>query len=75
MLKRQLLFIVLIALPTAIFLILHRRPILLVTLPPTVVAGWWAASPLTWPRWISHGLVRALPIAGLQTLALWTWTS
>ena len=38
------------------------------------VGAWWAASPVSTPRWIAHGLVRALPLAGLVTLALWFWS-
>jgi hypothetical protein len=42
-----------------------------------VVAGggaWWAASPVSYPRWIGKGLVRAVPLALVESLALW-WMS
>ena len=36
----------------------------------SLVGAWWAASPVSYPRWVTHGLVRALPLAALEALAL-----
>jgi len=36
--------------------------------------AWWAASPVSYPRWIVHGLVRVVPLAVVESLALW-WLS
>lgn len=72
MLKRQLLFFTLLALPVIAFSI--RRPAYFSFLAVAVVGAWWAASPVSYPRWIRHGLVRALPLAGVESLALFWFT-
>jgi hypothetical protein len=36
--------------------------------------AWWAASPVSFPKWIVHGLARAVPLAVFESLALW-WVS
>ena len=36
--------------------------------------AWWAASPVSYPKWIVHGLVRAVPLAAVESLVLW-WVS
>jgi hypothetical protein len=72
MLKRQLLFFAVIAAPVIPFAI--RRPMFFPFLAIAAVGAWWAASPVTWPRWITQGLARALPLAALEFLALWFWS-
>jgi len=72
MLKRQLLFFAILAVPVVAFSL--RRPLLAPTLLIAAVGAWWAASPVSYPRWIAHGLVRALPLAAAEALALW-WFS
>ena len=72
MLKRQLLFFAVIALPIVVFAV--RRPMFLSFLLVAAVGAWWAASPVSYPRWIPHGLVRALPLALLLSLVLWFWS-
>jgi hypothetical protein len=69
MLKRQILFFALLAAPVVAFSL--HRPICFSALLVSLVGAWWAASPVSYPRWISHGLVRALPLAALESLALW----
>ena len=71
---RVAVFFILTALPVAVFTILNRRPLLLVSLPVPLIAALWAASPVTYPRWIFHGLIRALPAAAILALALWGLT-
>jgi hypothetical protein len=72
MLKRQLLFFALLVIP--VIGLGLRRPVLLSSLPVAAIGAWWAASPVSYPRWIVHGLVRALPLAAGEALALW-WFS
>jgi hypothetical protein len=72
MLKRQLLFFVLLAAPVVFFSI--HRPVYFAVLLVSAVGAWWAASPVSYPRWITHGLVRAVPLAVVESLALWTFT-
>ena len=72
MLKRQLLFFVLLAAPVVVWSI--HRPVYFVALLGSAVGAWWAASPVSYPRWIAHGLLRALPLAGIESLALWWFT-
>ncbi len=69
MLKRQILFLALLAAPVVAFSL--RRPAFFFTLLVALVGAWWAASPVSYPRWITHGLVRALPLAVVESLALW----
>ena len=69
MLKRQLLFFAILAAPD-VFFSLHR-PAYYSFLIVAAVGAWWAASPVSYPRWITHGLVRALPLAAVESLALW----
>jgi hypothetical protein len=72
MIQRQLLFFILIAAPVLPFSI--RRPVFLSFLAVAAAGAWWAASPVSTPRWITRGLLRALPLAVLETLALWFWS-
>ncbi len=72
MLKRQLLFFVLLAAPVVAFSI--PRPAYFSLLFVSLVGAWWAASPVSYPRWITHGLVRAIPLAAVESLALWWFT-
>jgi len=72
MLKRQLLFFALLAAPVVAFSL--HRPATFSLLLVSLVGAWWAASPVSYPRWIAHGLVRALPLAAVESLALW-WFS
>jgi len=72
MLKRQALFFALLATPVIVFSI--HRPVFFSFLAIAAVGAWWAASPVTYPRWITQGLLRALPLAVLETLALWFWS-
>jgi hypothetical protein len=72
MLQRYLLFLALLVVPIAVFAV--HRPVLACSLPAAVVGAWWAASPVSYPKWVRHGLVRALPLAALESLALW-WIS
>lgn len=69
MLKRQLVFFAILAAPVVVFGI--HRPILFSFLAVAAGGAWWAASPVSYPRWIVHGLVRALPLAAVESLALW----
>jgi hypothetical protein len=69
MLKRQLLFFAMLAAPVVVFSL--SRPVCWWALPVAGVGSWWAASPISYPRWIRHGLVRALPLAAVESLALW----
>ena len=69
MLKRQLLFFALLATPVVLFSV--HRPVLLSFLAVALAGAWWAASPVSYPRWIVHGLARAVPLAAIETLALW----
>ena len=72
MVKRQLLFFAILAAPDVYFGL--HRPVFLSFLAIAAVGAWWAASPVSYPRWIAQGLVRALPLAGLEFLALWFWS-
>jgi hypothetical protein len=72
MLKRQLLFFALLATPIVCFSL--RRPAYFSFLAIAVLGAWWAASPVSYPRWIVHGLLRAVPLAAVESLALW-WLS
>ena len=72
MLKRQLLFFVLLAAPIVPFSL--HRPAYFSALLVALVGAWWAASPVSYPRWIAHGLVRAVPLAAIESLALWCLT-
>jgi hypothetical protein len=72
MLKRQLLFFILLAAPVACFSL--HRPAYFSFLAIAAAGAWWAASPVSYPRWIAHGLVRTLPLAAVESLALW-WFS
>jgi len=69
MLKRQLLFFALLAAPVVAFSV--RRPALLGVLPISLAGAWWSASPVSYPRWVRQGVMRALPLAALESLALW----
>jgi hypothetical protein len=72
MLKRQLLFFALLAAPVVVFSL--RRTVCWSALPIAIVGAWWAASPVSYPRWVTHGLVRVLPLAAVESLALWGFT-
>ena len=72
MLKRQLLFFALLAVPVVCFGV--HRPVLFSFLIVAAAGAWWAASPVTYPRWILQGLARAVPLAAVESLALW-WLS
>jgi hypothetical protein len=72
MLKRQVLFFAIIAAPV-VYYSLHR-PMFFSFLGIAAVGSWWAASPVSYPKWIVHGLVRALPLAVAETLVLWFWS-
>jgi hypothetical protein len=72
MLKRQLLFFALLAAPDIFFSL--NRPGYYSLLLVAAVGAWWSASPVSYPRWITHGLVRALPLAAAESLALWWFT-
>lgn len=72
MLKRQALFFALLAAPVVVFSL--HRPAFLSALLVALVGAWWAASPVSYPRWIAHGLSRALPLAAAESLALWWFT-
>ena len=39
-----------------------------------LLGAWWAASPVSYPRWIVQGLLRAVPVAVIEWLALWGYT-
>ena len=69
MLKRQLLFFAILAAP--VVAVASRRPVYFSVLLISLGGAWWAASPVSYPRWILHGLVRALPLAAAESLALW----
>ena len=48
---------------------------MLFTLLIVAAAGaWWAASPVSYPRWVVQGLMRAVPLAVVESLALWWFT-
>ena len=72
MLKRQLIFFALFGTPVGCFAM--RLPILLTSLPLAAIGAWWVASPVSYPRWVLHGLIRAVPLAAVESLALW-WLS
>jgi len=69
MVKRQLLFFALLAIPVVVFGV--HRPILFSFLAVAAGGAWWAASPVSYPRWIVQGLARAVPLAAVEALALW----
>jgi len=69
MLKRQLLFFAILAAPVVWFGI--HRPVLLPFLAVASGGAWWAASPVSYPWWIVHGFARAIPLAVIESLALW----
>jgi hypothetical protein len=69
MLNRQILFFGLLVVPGIFFP--PYRPAFFALLLVAMVGAWWAASPVSYPRWITHGLVRALPLAAVESLALW----
>jgi hypothetical protein len=69
MVKRQLLFFAVLCIPIAFFF--FRTPRGLAVLPVAFLGAWWSASPVSYPRWILHGLVRAVPVAVVEWLALW----
>ena len=69
MLKRYGIFLALLAVPILGFSL--RRAMFLTSLPVALVGAWWAASPVSYPKWIAHGLVRAIPLAAVESLALW----
>jgi hypothetical protein len=69
MLKRYLLFLALLSLPVVYGA--TRRLGLMAVLPVALLGAWWAASPVSYPRWIVKGLSRALPLAGIESLAIW----
>ena len=72
MLKRQLLFFALLAVPVVVFGV--HRPIFFTLLVVAAGGAWWAASPVTYPTWVVRGLVRTVPLAAIESLALW-WFS
>jgi len=72
MLKRQILFFAILAAPVVPFAV--RRPVFLCFLAFAALGSWWAASPVSYPRWITQGLLRALPLAAFEFLALWFWS-
>ena len=72
MLKRQLLFFALLAVPVVAFGV--HRPVLFSFLGVAAGGAWWAASPVSYPRWILQGLVRVAPLAAAESLALWWFT-
>ena len=69
MLKRQLLFFALLAIPVVVFGV--HRPVLFSFAGVAAAGAWWAASPVTFPKWIVQGLAKAVPLAAVETLALW----
>ena len=69
MVKRQLLFFALLAVPVVCFAL--HRPVLFSFLAVAAAGAWWAASPVSTPKWIVHGLVRAVPLGVVESLALW----
>jgi hypothetical protein len=71
-LKRQLMFFAILAAPVVFFAI--HRPLFFSFLGIAAAGAWWAASPVSYPRWIVHGLVRVLPLAAGEFLALWWWS-
>lgn len=72
MLKRQLLFFALLLAPVLVFAL--HRPILFSFAGVAAAGAWWAASPVSYPRWITRGLARTAPLAVIESLALW-WFS
>lgn len=71
MLKRYLAFLALLSVPVVYGA--TRRLGWLGMLPVSLTGAWWAASPVSYPRWITQGLARALPLAGIESLAIWWW--
>jgi hypothetical protein len=51
-----------------------QRPVFSSFLGLAAVGAWWAASPVSYPRWMAQGLLRALPLAVVEFLALWFWS-
>lgn len=72
MVKRQLLFFALLSVPIVVFAV--HRPILFSFAGIAAAGSWWAASPVSYPRWLTQGLARAVPLAGVESLALWWFT-
>lgn len=70
MLKRQLIFFAVAALPAVAFAIAFRHALYLVALVPAPVIAWWSASPVSWPTWLVRGLIRAFSAAALIALLL-----
>lgn len=68
MLKRQFLFFTLLLIPVLGFSI--RHPAALSFALVAAVGAWWSASPVSHPKWIIQGLLRALPLAAAEALAL-----
>lgn len=48
-----------------------HRPILFSFLGVAAAGAWWAASPVSYPKWLLQGLARAIPLAAVESLALW----
>jgi hypothetical protein len=71
-LKRRLFFLAILLTPVVWFAV--RRPVVLSFAGIAAAGAWWSASPVSYPRWIAHGLVRAVPLAVVESLALW-WLS
>ena len=72
MMKRQLLFFTLLSVPIVCFAL--RRPVLFSFVGVAAAGAWWAASPVSYPRWVTQGLAHAVPLAAVESLALW-WFS
>ena len=51
-----------------------HRPVLFTFLVVAAGGAWWAASPVSYPRWIAHGLLRAVPLAAAEAAALWLFS-
>lgn len=71
MIKRQLLFFAIAALPAVAFALRFRHALYLVALLPAGLIAWWAASPVSWPAWVVRGLLRTLPASAALGLVLW----
>jgi len=63
---------VLLAVPVVVFSV--HRPVLFTLLIVAAGGAWWAASPVSYPTWVLQGLARAVPLAAVESLALW-WLS
>jgi hypothetical protein len=51
-----------------------RKPVLFSFVGVAAAGAWWAASPVSYPRWIRQGLARVVPLAVVEALVLW-WMS